>query len=157
EVLAIELEWRRRRGDRPEPLEYLSRFPEHAAYIDAVFVGEQTPLSDETSCGTIQWDEGVPMDSTLGPEPSDPISTRSDKTEADRAGGMGTEAAPQATQLDFNRAGDGGASGRGAGPTSSPVGETMSRAEPSPPMSLPVLPAIPGYEIVGVLGRGGMG
>ena len=37
ELLALELELRRGRGERPEPGEYRARFPEHSAVVDAAF------------------------------------------------------------------------------------------------------------------------
>ena len=37
ELLALELELCRGRGERPEPSEYRARFPEHSAVVDAAF------------------------------------------------------------------------------------------------------------------------
>src|SRR4051794_17988216 len=39
ELLASEVEHRRRRGERPEPREYVDRFPEHAGLIILAFEG----------------------------------------------------------------------------------------------------------------------
>lgn len=40
ELLAAELHWRRRRGERPEPREYLDRFPAHSWAIGAAFADQ---------------------------------------------------------------------------------------------------------------------
>jgi serine/threonine protein kinase/formylglycine-generating enzyme required for sulfatase activity len=44
ELLALELAYRRRRGDKPKPSEYRERFPEHADLVSAVF-REEVSLS----------------------------------------------------------------------------------------------------------------
>src|SRR5262249_49411785 len=50
ELVRLEVEYRRRRGEDPKPLEYRQRFPEHADRIEALFgpspsepVGEPVP------------------------------------------------------------------------------------------------------------------
>jgi serine/threonine-protein kinase len=39
EILLAELDWRRRLGESPEPMEYLGRFPTHASVVEAAFAG----------------------------------------------------------------------------------------------------------------------
>src|SRR5262249_10173022 len=41
-LLGTELEWRRGRGERPAPSEYLLRFPDRGPLIAAVFAGAET-------------------------------------------------------------------------------------------------------------------
>jgi hypothetical protein len=96
ELLASELEWRGRRGERPAPPEYRARFPGHDELIAAVFA--QGP-------GDAGW------------------------------------------KLLFGTHGDG---------PSHPESSTLAD-EPAPPPAQPTAPAIPGYLIEGVLGRGAMG
>jgi serine/threonine-protein kinase len=43
ELLGLELDYRARRGERPEPEEYRRRLPGHAAVIDAVFAASPAP------------------------------------------------------------------------------------------------------------------
>jgi serine/threonine protein kinase/tetratricopeptide (TPR) repeat protein len=57
ELLALELELRRGGGDRPDPLDYQRRFPEHASAIVAVFTPE--------SAGGGSTSEEVPAPGTL--------------------------------------------------------------------------------------------
>jgi tRNA A-37 threonylcarbamoyl transferase component Bud32 len=73
ELLALELELRRGRGERPTPHEYRGRFPVHAAVVDAAF-------SEETA-STLRADEARPIAAgpaaTRGPQrppPSGPAS-----------------------------------------------------------------------------------
>ena len=42
ELLALELDWRRRRGERPTPWEYLNEFPKDHATIHTAFVDART-------------------------------------------------------------------------------------------------------------------
>jgi serine/threonine-protein kinase len=43
ELLMLELEFRERTGERPTPLEYRARFPEHGALVDSAFEAARTP------------------------------------------------------------------------------------------------------------------
>jgi serine/threonine protein kinase len=47
ELIALDVFWRRRAGERPEPREYRDRFPDHAALVDAAFASE--PCEAETA------------------------------------------------------------------------------------------------------------
>jgi serine/threonine-protein kinase len=51
ELLALELDWRRRRGERPTPREYLNEFPEDQATIDAAFADASTSCRDRSGMG----------------------------------------------------------------------------------------------------------
>src|SRR5262245_43036488 len=42
ELIAADLEWRRRRGERPDPADYLARFPGHADGLAAAFREAET-------------------------------------------------------------------------------------------------------------------
>jgi WD40 repeat protein len=108
ELLASELEWRRRRGEWPEPGGYRDRFPGEDGLIDAVFAEEPTTAG------------------RLRPPAGEAV--------ADRNRLLGTH-------------GDG---------LTRPEPPTLAgHAAPAP--ANPAAPAIPGYLIEGVLGRGGMG
>src|SRR4051794_11463944 len=48
ELLIIELAYRRHAGERPDPKEYRTRFPEHIATVDALFAGEQLTLEGQS-------------------------------------------------------------------------------------------------------------
>lgn len=52
ELLALELEWRRRSGEQPTSAEYLARFPDDPATIDAAF--DAAPTGDGGSSGDPQ-------------------------------------------------------------------------------------------------------
>src|SRR5262245_4612738 len=42
ELLAVELDWRRRRGERPTAAEYLRRFPDRAAAVAVAFGADRS-------------------------------------------------------------------------------------------------------------------
>src|SRR6516162_7811545 len=52
ELLALEVELRRDRGERPDPCDYRARFPEHTAAIAAVFGPESAASADGGSTPT---------------------------------------------------------------------------------------------------------
>jgi serine/threonine protein kinase len=101
ELLKLELEYRRGRGERLTLEEYLRRFPEHAGRVEAVYREGGTVVSDIVPPAR----EGPPQE----PPPSEPRLTVPDRPPA------------PAAQRD------------------------------------PSWPTIPGYEILGVLGKGAMG
>ena len=112
ELLRLELLFRRRGGETPQPADYLSRFPEHTAVIHEVFA--------EAPAGTSQA-EGADAAGRVTPPQrgSTPVAGR-------------PASASQRTVRDG----------------SEPPGDSAAPGE---------WPAVPGYEILGELGKGGMG
>ena len=49
QLLGAELDWRRGRGERPAPAEYLSRFPDRGPLVEAAFAGVGTGDAGETA------------------------------------------------------------------------------------------------------------
>jgi tetratricopeptide (TPR) repeat protein/tRNA A-37 threonylcarbamoyl transferase component Bud32 len=121
ELLAVDLAYRRRHGERPTAVEYQERFPEYVPVVEAVFTEPAPP--PEASCS--------------GHWPPPPVG---DAARAALHPG-GPNGAASVTAVDEP-------------PTQ--VQETV----PSPPAAggrrLDV-PQVPGYEVLGKLGEGGMG
>jgi WD40 repeat protein len=79
ELVALEIVYRRRAGERPEPAEYLVRFPEHASAVEAAF--QATERAQERPVGDGQ--------STAAPDKSVPAIPGYEVIEELGRGGMG--------------------------------------------------------------------
>jgi tetratricopeptide (TPR) repeat protein/predicted Ser/Thr protein kinase len=113
DLLGLDLDYRRRRGERPEARGYRARFPELVDVVDSVF----RSMTERPDAGAA---------AAVSPEsdPASPVDSRADTRRIDR---------------------DGDASGM-----AEPLRGGMGRAEYDDLRSA-------GYEVLGLLGRGGMG
>src|SRR5262245_34935381 len=63
ELIAADLEWRRRAGERPDPVSYRARFPQDAEVIEAAFREAETrefPSPPPAGAGTFSLAAGAP-------------------------------------------------------------------------------------------------
>jgi hypothetical protein len=146
ELIGLEYQGRWQRGERPSRQEYLDRFPEHAEALRGLrprwacpHCGRHDlPLEDERAeaarCSDCRL---VPVAQMFGPGPG-------------AAGAGGPPPGLPATEPP--QAGGGAAAGA-AGTTAGTDGDGPAAATGD----TAAWPRVPGYEILGVLGRGGMG
>jgi WD40 repeat protein len=118
---------REERGEHPDPAEYRLRFPEYAALLDRQF-GEQGEFQTRRLADSVP---PVVLQTRLGPQAPETLDPQSPGTVAD----------PYATRTNILAPGQ---------PLVPPVHLPA-------PAAMPGRPEVPGYELLGELGRGGMG
>ena len=69
ELIALDVELRRDRGERPDALEYRARFPDHDTGIAAIFDRSRPPPSSEDRAPRISWPHNLSLESRLARRP----------------------------------------------------------------------------------------
>jgi serine/threonine protein kinase len=145
ELLRLDVHYRRRAGESPTAADYRDQFPDHLDLVAAQFGGAETAAEPAGSSA-----DGVRTSAATRPaaEPRLPLTGQSSLSDtADEVANRSTQEKRQ--------------------PEPRPAGIPESPAPPQQPARLragcvaaggdPLPHRIPGYEILGVLGRGGMG
>lgn len=136
-LLSVELECRQEIGEQPTPQDYYSLFPDEANLIRSVFVGMQ--LLDARP--TTPKPSGAPTPEAMQPGAPDSHPT----LDYDSSGGVESPAAETPSKAPETGK-------RKTGRTGTP-----EEGQGDPPAEPGDLPAVSGYEILEMLGKGGMG
>ncbi len=135
ELLAIEMELRRVRGERPAPQEYRERFPALSTLPDSAFEATIAGPHPPARPGASGTNEGTERD--MLPDRPAPRDGGADERTRRGTGGAETVTRPGTDRPSV-----------GEGPTL----KTEGAPGPAPPIAL-----VPGFEILEEVGRGGMG
>jgi serine/threonine-protein kinase len=132
---------RERLGEKPWPEVYLARFPQHAAALDQQLQLHRALASSAAGSTTVDSGPAEQDSAPVALLPPDPHATRPEPAAETDAGRHARTPARHATP---------------DGPSTRPHVATPGRAPRTAP-GAGELPHVPGYEILGELGRGGMG
>jgi WD40 repeat protein/tRNA A-37 threonylcarbamoyl transferase component Bud32 len=153
ELLGLELEYRRRRGETPAPEDYRGRFPEQAALITAAFSEEAAPPGPQpllvqwaVSCLARQAQRRDVAGADSAAYPAPPVGLWSQLLRLAPADPVGTPEEEPLTVVNSQGSSALREPERGAAPRTVP--------DATPPHAGPVLGE---YELLDKLGKGGMG